>query len=415
MDTATRIPERLLARLWLKRAARRAGLTTGGGSGVRVIYPGRPGRSAGPDFRNALLEVEGVGLVQGDVEIHPRQRDWEAHGHGEDANYNGVVLHASLQVDSPLTRLQSGGRALVVSLGPLLEGEDSPAAGTAQTLWRLLGRLGFPRPASAGELASLLDRAGDDRFLDKSACFGRFLGEQDPQQTLYEALMEALGYRHNQAPFLKLAARAPYLAVRQAARPLPLEARVPAIELWLLRLSGLSGPDSYRGPDRPLPRSGFGPPLSRREWHCFRVRPANHPRRRIGGAARLVARYLDEGLVEGLRQAASAGTVRRLISGLTVSSGPGLEPAWIGTGRATDLAVNVVLPVLHALDRRRGGPGAGREHLALYRRLGKLQENELTREMVEQLVEPRYGRGVVDSARRQQGLLHLHSLLSGGH
>ncbi len=412
VGTAKPIPERLLARLWQKRTARRAGLTTEGGSKVRVIYPGRPGRSAGPDFRNALLEVEGVGLVQGDVEIHPRQRDWEAHGHGQDPNYNGVVLHAVLQVDAPLTSLQSGGRARVVSLGPLLEGEDPPAAGPAHSLWGLLGRLGYPRPSSAEALASLLDRAGDARFLDKSACFGSFLGEQDPEQTLYEGLLEALGYRHNQAPFLKLAARAPYLAVRQASQTLPLEMRAGAIESWLLRLSGLS--ISGTGPDMPLPRSGFGPPLSHREWHCFRVRPANHPRRRIGGAARLVARYLDGGLMEGLRQAATAGTMRGLITALTVFGGPGREPAWIGTGRSRDLAVNVVLPFLHALDHRRGGPGSGREHLALYRRLGKLQENELTREMMEQLVELAWS-GVVDSARRQQGLLHLQSLLSGAH
>jgi hypothetical protein len=415
MGTGTPIPERLLARLWQKRAARRAALTTVSGSRVRVIYPGRPGRSAGPDFRNALLEVEGVGLVQGDVEIHPRQRDWEAHGHGQDPNYNGVVLHAALQVDSPLTSLQSGGRAQVVGLGPLLEVEDPAAGPPAYPLWGMLGRLGYPRPGSAEELASLLDRAGDDRFLDKSACFGRFLGEQGPEQTLYEGLMEALGYRHNQAPFLKLAARAPYLSVLQAGGRLPLEARAGAIESWLLRLSGLSSPDGYRGPDTPLPRSGFGPSLSSREWHCFRVRPANHPRRRIGGAARLVVRYLDGGLVEGLRQAANAGTMRELISALTVLGPPGRETAWIGAGRARDLAVNVVLPFLHALDRRWGGPGSGREHLALYRRFGKLQENELTREMAEHLVEPRHGRGVVDTARRQQGLLHLHSLLCGGY
>ena len=36
---------------------------------------GRPDHPAGPDFRDALLEVEWVGLVQGDVEIHVRQRD----------------------------------------------------------------------------------------------------------------------------------------------------------------------------------------------------------------------------------------------------------------------------------------------------------------------------------------------------
>jgi len=53
------------------------------------------------------LEVEGVGLVQGDVEIHLRQRDWKSHGHGGDSRYNGVVLHAVLETRSlsPLHRV----------------------------------------------------------------------------------------------------------------------------------------------------------------------------------------------------------------------------------------------------------------------------------------------------------------------
>ena len=78
------IPEKLLARLWQKRAARQREFRTGGGRRVKVLYPGRAGSSAGPDFRNALLEVEGLGLVQGDVEIHVRQQDWYAHGHAQD-------------------------------------------------------------------------------------------------------------------------------------------------------------------------------------------------------------------------------------------------------------------------------------------------------------------------------------------
>ena len=56
-----------------------------------------------------LLAVEGVGLVRGDVEIHLNQRDWEGHGHSDDPNYNGVVLHAMLEVESPNTPLRSGG------------------------------------------------------------------------------------------------------------------------------------------------------------------------------------------------------------------------------------------------------------------------------------------------------------------
>jgi len=64
-----RIPESLLAKLWKERAVRQTELRTEAGRRVRVVYPGRSGVTAGPDFRDALLEVEGVGLVRGDVEL----------------------------------------------------------------------------------------------------------------------------------------------------------------------------------------------------------------------------------------------------------------------------------------------------------------------------------------------------------
>ena len=78
------IPESLLAKLWKERASREAAFRAGNGQRFRVIYPGRVGTTAGPDFRDAVLEEEGVGLVRGDVEVHVRQRDWDSHGHGKD-------------------------------------------------------------------------------------------------------------------------------------------------------------------------------------------------------------------------------------------------------------------------------------------------------------------------------------------
>jgi len=57
-------------------------------------------------------------LVRGDVELHVRQKDW--HSHSQDPNYNGVVLHAALEVDSTSTGLQSGRDTPVVSLAGLL-------------------------------------------------------------------------------------------------------------------------------------------------------------------------------------------------------------------------------------------------------------------------------------------------------
>jgi hypothetical protein len=419
------IPERLLARLWQERAARQEWLRTSGGRRLRVIYPGRPSHAAGPDFRNALLEVEGVGLVRGDVEIHVRQRDWDDHGHANDPNYNGVVLHTALTVGPTLTdHLHSGHQVPVLSLSPLLATETNPtslgqgsecdlAVPSNLRVWAFLEKCGYPRPESVQQLEVLLERAGDARFLAKSSRFQRFLLEQTPEQTLYEGILEALGYSQNQQSFLQLAARAPYHALAQAALVLPQEQRVNAIESWLLKLSGLgAGSSQHDFADRPPSRFGFGQPMSASQWHCFRIRPANHPRRRIAAAAHLLARFLESGLVAGLRATADTGTPKDLTVALTVAAGRGEGPAYIGLARARDLAVNVVLPLLHALTVLPREPEGEPSYLELYHRFGKLQDNELTREMAAQLVPPGWPIPL-NTARRQQGLLHLQHLLAG--
>ena len=399
------IPERLLWKLWKQRAARQAEFRTGSGARVHVLYPGRSGTAAGPDFRDALLDVEGVGLVRGDVEIHVRQRDWDAHGHGDDPNYSGVVIHAALEVDSPETELQSGTAAPVVSLSGLLNGadEDSPddlhGAEAASTLWAMLVRHDYRCPVSAVEAGDLLDRAGDERFRRKAATLGRFAAEQGPEQTLYEALLESLGYRHNQQPFVRLAQAAPIAPLRRASLSVLTEQRTMVLRHWLLNVSGLSD-----GAPSHLP-AGLGPAMERREWHLFRVRPSNHPALRLEGAAHLLARFLDGGLLCGLADA--AGSPKQLVAALTVDAGD-RGTALIGAGRARDLAVNAVLPLLHTLHGGDESP-----YLDLFRRFPKLQGNEVVREMAEQLL-PGEWRPEVNNARRQQGLLHLAALLRGG-
>ena len=51
--------------------------------------------------------------------------------------------------------------------------------------------------------------------------------------------------------------------------------------------------------------------------------------------------------------------------------------------------------------------------MEIYPKFGTLQENELTKEMSRRLLDPAW-QGVVNSARRQQGLIQLHRLLTGG-
>ena len=431
-----RIPEKLLARLWQKRAARQAEFRTSGGRRVRVLYPGRPGVAAGPDFRDALLEVEGLGLVQGDVELHVRQQDWYAHGHADDPNYNGVVLHAALETSPQVTSLQSGHQTPVISLASLLDAESNAAPaltpeereeGDGGKVWAILEARGWPRPPAekgAAGLGDLLDAAGDARFQAKSRILHAFIREQSASQTLYEGIMEALGYRANRQPFLKLAHRAPWTALAREALAGPESECSGIIERRLLELSGLSQSKERAG----RRRMGYSLPLAAAEWHCFRVRPANHPRHRIAGAARLLARFLyvesletevEEGqLIRGLGKVVDRGSAAKLTSVLTVAADPGQPTAglaYVGAARARDLAVNVVLPFFHALAEAENTGSS--PALKLYHGFGKLQDNELTREMATLLLEPDAETGgakVVTTARRQQGLIHLHRQLAGG-
>ena len=124
--TNKRIPELLLANLSKKRAVRQTELCTEAGQRVRVVYSGRSGVTAGPDFRDALLEVEGVGLVRRDVELHIKQSDWNSHGHG------------ALEVTSSETRLHSGTLATVMDLQFLLTevSEQGPKLDLQQVLFR---------------------------------------------------------------------------------------------------------------------------------------------------------------------------------------------------------------------------------------------------------------------------------------
>lgn len=429
------ITEKQLAHLWQRRAARHRAFHTETGARVRVLYPGRPGVTAGPDFRNALLLVEGQGLVQGDVEVHLRQQDWRSHGHHHDPNYNGVVLHVALESHPVPSRTDGGGSPPLVNLTDLLAdapADDDNGDAVRSQLWQSLAQHGYRRPERAEQMAALLNRAGDERFLSHSSRFRMLMSAQPPEQTLWESICDALGYRHNRHPFLMLATAAPIAVLSAAARQLPDNQREPALTLWLLRLAGFE--------NGPVP-AGLGPPLDSKAWRLFRVRPPNHPRRRILGAAALLARFCQSGLTAGLQKAAAPGDPKTLTKMLTVPANEGKpapreqapsEPAPIGTGRAQvddgqasdgkpapigaaraqDIAVNVVLPFLHAHRTQAGDYARAERMLELYRRYGPLSDNEITRELAAALQEPTWGR-IANNARRQQGLIHLQRLLAG--
>ena len=411
-DPLPPITEKQLARLWQRRAARSRALRTERGNRIQVLYPGRPGVTAGPDFRNALLLVEDQGLVQGDVEVHLRQQDWRSHGHHADPNYNGVVLHVALETAGSHAGTASGSKPPLVGLRGLLADstDETKREEVGDHLWRLLEGHGYRQPDTAERMAALLNRAGDERFLGRSHVLQQLMSEQEPAQTLWESICEALGYRHNQHAFLQLAIAAPIHTLENTARRLPESERNAVLSAALL---GLAGFGEYLGPNRRRRTPAkLGPPLDVSQWKLFRVRPSNHPRRRVAGAAALLTRSVDDGLLHGLARVAAAGNPSALTEALSAGSGAEGGAALIGTGRARDIAVNAVLPFLHGLASLAGEASKSSAMLELYRRYGKLTENEITRELASALQPAEWGL-VARTARQQQGLIHLQRLLAG--
>lgn len=113
----------------------------------------------------------------------------------------------------------------------------------------------------------------------------------------------------------------------------------------LLRGSGLA---SIPNPDdehkdlmrlaRVLPtRSTPFRPVPQDQWHLFRVRPSNHPRRRIQGAALVLEGSLRIGLAGMLRNALLSGGYKGVEQAF-------LARPYLGVARARDVAVNAALP-----------------------------------------------------------------------
>ena len=349
------LPERLLAKLWRAREGRT--LRAADGRRVQALYAGRPAPGHGPDFQDAVVLLDGERRT-GSVELHRKPSDWRAHGHDADPAYDGVILHV-------VARAEDGGPDLpVVELRARKRGAPAEPSLLEQAA----------REGTAA-LRQMLVRSGLARFRERVEAAVRRAAEAGPEQALHEAALEALGYAENRAPFLRLARDAPAAELRRAAPAAPSAARSAALERLLLGAARL---DAHRAP--PLldaegagrAMSGAGIALGEAEseirWRTAGVRPANHPRRRIAGAAALLARVSEEGLFAACERAGADGPAA--LEALFAVAGA--DGALIGAGRAREIAVNAALPALAAA-------GSG-DAEGVYLRFPAPPENALTKE-----------------------------------
>lgn len=432
-----KVVERLVSWIWEQQALL-GPLPADDGHLYQVVFRGRPwGQERGPDFQGAILARDDGQLLRGDIELHVRASDWKQHGHGRDAAYNSAICQVVLWQDEPrLIQRQDGASIPSIELvtrlaAPLAELEQRAGLDTA------------PRPRAPAlpcvrtddELAALLDRAGEARFLEHAATFEGDLAVLPPDEVLYRGGLRAMGYTANTGGFERLGAALSLGTLRSVADGCG-PARLARIQAAILGVAGLL--PSQRGitPDGPWPcqleaawsgqSSVLPEPFGAGVWRSWRVRPENVPVRRAAGVSVLLDTWgaadpLDQ-LLGDLAQAERAAQPALLATrwqarvpddgfwathhdfGRPLAKA---QPWLVGAGRAGEVAVNVLLPFAYALGQASSDRALSARALELYRRYPSGPPNRVVREMAVQVggaAGPKLARG----ACRQQGLIHLY-------
>lgn len=266
MFTENPISERQVQAVWYDGALRPDGLMTLDGEPLRVLDSGIWNLEAGPDFKNAVVEVGSPPRrMMGDVEIHVRPSDWTAHAHSSDPAYRRVVVHATWFAGQPPPGLPPG--CASVSLGGLAAarpGFDLAKIDVGAYPFACIPR--EPRPCELAlrgrpdAIIAVLSAAGRARLARKAVRIKEILlhgGSCD--QLFYEEVFAALGYKYNAFPFRDIAAQMPWSEL--PADPGYAETALSCVAKMKV--------------------------TQERPWRRSNVRPANSPERRLKAAAAL--------------------------------------------------------------------------------------------------------------------------------
>jgi len=421
----------LLQAVWRHQRLLREQLSTLDGRSVRILHPGFLNREGGPDFRGAVIQFGDEPPRSGDVEVDLESAGWRAHGHDKNPNFKNVILHVlwkaapgkpSSKDSPPAVTLFGKLDAPLAELNHWLNTDDSEALPE-----NLRGQCSAPLAELPPEkLRELLLQAAQVRFHGKAAQFQSRARHVGWEQTLWEGIFKALGYKHNVWPMQCLAeSRARWCASRSS--PLALQAR-------LLGMAGLLPPELTRaqasadGYLRSVwdhwwrEREEFSDcALPRALWRFYGQRPANHPQRRLALAAHWLAdntlpAKLERWCAKKFSDGESAPALLEVLQiapdnfwswHWTIHS-PRLKKAQplLGPSRATDLAVNVILPWLWIRAFEGKNASLQKEIENRFNAWPAAEDNSVLK-LARQRLLGNAGRRALRSAAEQQGLIQI--------
>ena len=419
-----------LQRYWLEYGLKSHDLKSLAGSSIEVLSVGRLNRDAGPDFRDAVLKIDGR-LFQGDVEVHLDSSGWYAHNHGTDPAYNRVILHVvSEQTTEELyIEREDGVRVHQVVLDyestHAEGGSGLPGTGVAKEDCLL-------RRQPEAVVIEAVTRSAQQRFTQKIMQLREDLIWTSWEQLIFIRICEALGYSKNRKPFRKLAERLHFEKVRQIMQWVPDDIALTRCKALVFGTSGLLAnrhmkaflgqvkTDELADIWRHYQHTMQIKPMYANEWQFFRLRPHNFPTRRLYGLAILLHRFSSSGFIERFsRMLQNNRANKRLLSDLhsvivvkDIGGVPGPDsgntlPALIGKERAKDIVVNTVLPVMYLYFDMANQGSLRNKVKECYRVAPKLSDNQIVKKMYDQLDMQSMDDNLGRTAYGQQGLIHL--------
>ena len=282
--------ERVMQQAWALKLFDPFDLRTTEGEPLRLRRMGSHNHDQGPDFLDAVIEVDGIDHY-GDVELHTDSREWNRHGHDKDARYNRVVLHVVMDPEPVAAYRVEGSRIPTLSLAGRITPALAAKAGRQLELGATMPCASFAGWLSEEEKTLLMGEAGGLRSNAKIKQIRDALARHkgDWEGALWEELLATLGGPVNKESFREIAQMLPYSTLRHYLhRPLQCEA-------LLFGGAGMlagSGRDAYEGRLKVeweflAGKHRLQVPLGPLRLH--RMRPASFPAFRLAQAAELLA------------------------------------------------------------------------------------------------------------------------------
>ena len=414
-------------------------LRTTAGEQIQVVYPGRRNLGPGPDFFDAIIALDGRRLRYGHIEVHSAASAWRAHGHASDPAYHHVMLHVVWEDDG----LIGGGPLRTLALSPYFP-DGMPEQYAAQQLPSFQPCSDLHTKSDAMTVGMLFATLGERRVRKKAAQMLAAIEQIGPEQALYAALLDALGYSQNREPFRRLSAGLPWPVVEAILSGKANAA--PRGEALFLGAAGLLPTQRGTSPrtgtacraptehDRAYVREletlwqqiHIESSVPTTAWVRGGVRPTNAPARRVAAAGHLCARLAETGPLQfclALREESDqTQLLQQMVSAFALPAScsrywathcdfgvplRGAPQSLIGTERAREMLTNVLLPFMFALGEHTGDSSVSDWAVTSLRHAPAGGANHLTRSMRDDVLglPPRF---VPMTAARQQGLLHVY-------